>query len=302
MFFEINEYYFYRIALAKNITKAAEEIHISQPALSKAMAKLEEKIGCQLLYRNQKGIELTQAGKILFDGVKQSMDIMEKTVNQISRISYSDYGEISIGGGDDLFIYFMIPVIREYCNMYPNVLIRELIYSNSEQTIKGLLKKDINIGLLNKCVDDDRLEFVKITEMHEVVVSGEKYAALAKVAPLKWSALAEFPIIMHCSNTHTRKLFDEKLEKMGVQFKAYMEVGSTAIMLNLALEGFGLAIVTKEIAQMDYRYSQLTEIPMDPPLSSRDTYVAWNREVTMTSCMNNLVECITRNTSGNFNK
>lgn len=302
MFFDINEYYFYRIALAKNITKAAEEIHISQPALSKAMVKLEEKIGCQLLYRNQKGIELTQAGKILFDGVKQSIDIMEKTVHQISRISYSDSGEISIGGGDDLFIYFMIPIIREYCNMYPNVHIRELISSNSDQTIKALLKKDIEIGLLNKYVDDERLEFVKIAEMHEVVVCGEKYAALAKVAPLKWSALTEFPIIMHCSNTHTRKLLNEKMEKMGVQFNAYMEVGSTAIMMNLALEGFGLAIVTKEIAQMDARFSQLTEIPMDPPLSSRETYVAWNREVTMTSCLNNLVECITRNAGEDFRK
>ena len=302
MFFDINEYYFYRIALAQNITKAAEEIHISQPALSKAMVKLEEKIGCQLLYRSQKGIELTQAGKILFDGVKQSMEIMDKTMEQISRISYSDYGEISIGGGDDLFIYFMIPIIREYCNMYPNVNIRELIYSNSEQTIKGLLKKDIDIGLLNKYSDKDKLEYAKITEMHEVIVAGEKYAALAKLAPLKWSALTEFPLITHCSNTYTRKIFDEKLGKLGVQINSYMEVGSTTIMLNLALQNFGLAVVTKEIAQMDARYSKLTEIPMDPPLSGRDTYVAWNKEVTMTSCLSNLIECITRNTSKNFSK
>ena len=302
MFFDINEYYFYRIALAKNITKAAEEIHISQPALSKAMSKLEKKMGCQLLYRDKKGVELTQAGKILFDGVQQSMDIMNNTVSQISRISYSDYGEITIGGGDDLFIYFMIPVIREYCNMYPNVIIKELIHTNSEHTINSLIQKNIDIGLLNKYVNNDMLEFVKITEMHEVVVTGEKYAALAKLAPLEWGKLAEFPIVMHCENTHTRKIFDEKMEQLGVQMNASMEVGSTAIMLNLALQNFGFAIVTKEIAQMDYRYSQLTEIPMSPPLDARDTYVAWNKEIQMTSCLSNLIECIVRNTGGNAKK
>lgn len=296
MFFEINEYYFYRIALAKNITKAAEDIHISQPALSKAMSKLEKKMGCQLFYRNKKGVELTQAGKILFDGVKQSMDIMENTVQQISRISYSDYGEVTIGGGDDLFIYFMIPVIREYCNMYPNVVIKELIHSNSEHTIHSLVQKNIDIGLLNKYVSNDKLEFAKIAEMHEVVVTGEKYAALAKVSPLKWSTLTEFPIVMHCENTYTRQLFDERMEKIGVKIKPSMEVGSTAIMLNLALQNFGLAIVTKEIAQMDSRYTQLTEIPMAPVLESRDTYVAWNKEVQMTSCLEKLIECIVSNT------
>lgn len=296
MIFDINEYYFYQVALAKNITKAADEIHITQPALSKAISKLEKKIGCQLFYRNQTGVELTQAGKILFDGVKQSMDIMESTLQQISRVSYSDYGDITIGGGDDLFIYFMIPVIREYCNMYPNVVIREIIHSNSQHTISSLLQKNIDIGLLNKYVSNDKLEFVRITQMHEVVVAGEKYSALAKLAPLEWKTLSEFPIVMHCENTYTRKLFDQRMDALGVHLNASMEVGSTAIMLNLALQNFGLAIVTKEIAQMDSRYSQLTEIPMSPPLEARDTYVAWNKEMQMTSCLENMIECITRST------
>lgn len=296
MFFDINEYYFYRTALIKNITKAAEEIHISQPALSKSIAKLEDKVGSQLFYRNPKGVELTQAGKILFDGVKQSMDIMDRTFRQISKISYSDCGEITIGGGDDLFIYFMLPIIKEYCNMYPNVVIREIIHSNSQHTISSLLQRNIDIGLLNKYVNNDKLEFLKITQMHEVVVAGEKYSALAKLAPLDWNVLSEFPIIMHCENTYTRQMFDKKMKEFGVHLNASMEVGSTAIMLNLVLQNMGLAIVTKEIAQMDYRYSQLTEIPMSKPLSGRDTYVAWNKELQLTSCMENMIECITRNT------
>lgn len=298
MIFDMKEYYFYQVALAKNITKAAEDIHISQPALSKAISKLENRIGSQLFYRNQKGVELTQAGKILFDGVKQSMDIMENTFQQISRISYSDYGEITIGGGDDLFIYFMIPVIREYCNRYPNVVIREIIHSNSQHTISSLLQRNIDIGLLNKYVENDKLEFVKITQMHEVVVTGEKYSALARLAPLEWNTLSEFPIVMHCENTYTRKIFDRRMEELNVKLNASMEVGSTAIMINLVLQNFGLAIVTKEIAQMDYRYSKLTEIPMSPPLAARDTYVAWNKDLQMTPCLENMIECITRSTKG----
>ncbi len=294
MFFDINEYYFYCVALAQNITKASEEIHISQPALSKAIAKLEQKLDCQLFYRNQKGVKLTPAGEILFEGVRQSMDIMDNTVKQISQINYSDYGEVNIGGGDDLFTYFMIPVIREYHNLYPNVIVKETLYSNSEQTIGSLLQKDIDIGLLNKYVECDRLEFRKISEMHEVVVAGERYAALAKLGTLDWGMLTEFPILLHPRITHTRKLFDDKMKEIGVQVKASLEVGSTTVMIQLALEGFGLAVVSKEIAQMDNRYAQLTELPMAQPLDARDTYVAWNKEKEMPSCLRNLIECISQ--------
>ena len=87
MTFDMDEYYFYRIVLTKNITRAAEEIHISQPALSKAMARLERKYGCRLVYRNKKGVELTEAGAILFDGIRQCIAIIENTASQISEIS-----------------------------------------------------------------------------------------------------------------------------------------------------------------------------------------------------------------------
>ncbi|MCI8506414.1 MAG: LysR family transcriptional regulator [Lachnospiraceae bacterium] len=292
MYFEMDEYYFYRIAQTQNITKASEEIHISQPALSKAVARLEKKLDCKLFFRNQKGVRLTPAGEVLFDGVRRSMEIMNQTVNQISRINYSDYGEINIGGGDDLFTYFMIPVIREYHSLYPNVIVKETLSSNSEQTIENLLQKQIDIGLLNRKMECDQLEFRKICELHEVVVVGERYAALAKLGNLEWGELTEFPILLHPRSTHTRKRFDDKMKEMGVQIKASLEVGSTPVMIQLALEGFGLAVVSKEIAQMDYRYERLTELPMSPPLKARDTFVAWNRERKMPSCFHNLIECI----------
>ncbi|MEA5015002.1 MAG: LysR family transcriptional regulator, partial [Candidatus Limiplasma sp.] len=82
MYFDYYDY-FYKVAYLGNITKAANEIHISQSALSKAILKLEKSLDCQLFYRIPKGVKLTPAGEVLYEGVKKSIALMASTNQQI---------------------------------------------------------------------------------------------------------------------------------------------------------------------------------------------------------------------------
>jgi DNA-binding transcriptional LysR family regulator len=128
--------------------------------------------------------------------------------------------------------------------------------------------------------------------MQEVFLTGDKYSTLIGDAPLEWSRLPDYPLILHPKYTYTRQRFDNKMKDMGIPITASIEMPNTNVILQMAAEDFGLAMVTKEIAQMNPIYDKLREIQMSTPYEGRDTFVAWRKDRKVSKYMQKLIECI----------
>ena len=285
-----NDYdYFYKVAHIGNITKAANEIHISQSALSKAILKLEKSLDCQLFYRVPTGVKLTPAGEVLYEGVKKSMALMDNTNEQIQRLKHAEYAEIRITTGEDLFLRYVLPQIKRYAKKYPNVIFKTVASLSSESIMNSLLSGDTDMGFLNVRPEHDNLDSVCIGCLHEVFLAGEIFSAKMGNQPVSWEKLVECPLLLHPRYTYTRRRFDNFMREKGIAPMANFESGNTNVLMRMAEADLGLALVTKETAQGYSVYDHLQIVEVDDPYPPRDIYVVWRNDKKMSDYLRELL-------------
>ena len=114
---------FYAVARAGNISRAAKELFISQPAISKSISKLEESLGMALFIRNSRGVSLTAEGQVLFQHVEAAFEALERGENELKQIQNLHIGQLKIGVSNTLCKYILLPYLKGFIAQYPHVRI-----------------------------------------------------------------------------------------------------------------------------------------------------------------------------------
>ena len=112
---------FYEVAKAGNISKAAKELYISQPAISKAISKLEDSLGLSLFTRSSRGVQLTSEGEILFEHTREAFDALDRGEQELKRIQEFDIGHLRIGVSNTLCKYILLPYLKTFIDQYPHM-------------------------------------------------------------------------------------------------------------------------------------------------------------------------------------
>lgn len=139
--------YFYQVAIDKNISKAAQNQHISQPAISRAIKDLEKELGKKLLRRGNRGITLTEEGEILFKRAKEILNLVENTKNEIGNIETNLLGDVYIGAGEFDNMHFLARAAKILSEKYPKVKFH-IVSGNYEEVLDLLKKGLIDIGVV----------------------------------------------------------------------------------------------------------------------------------------------------------
>src|SRR5689334_17955333 len=114
---------FYWTAKLGSLTRAAEKLHITQPAVSHTLKQLEGALGGQLFFRSTKGVALTAEGDVLYQYVKQAIDLFESGEKKLAAMKDLSYGEIKIGASDTLCKHFLLPHLEHFHRQYPDIKI-----------------------------------------------------------------------------------------------------------------------------------------------------------------------------------
>ena len=131
---------FYTVANCKNISKAAEELFISQPAISKSIKKLEEALNLSLFSRNSRGVRLTNEGQVLYNHVKNAMEELSTGLNVLDKMKSNEYGRIKMSVSTTLCKHLLLPHLKTYMNINPKIKIQILNRSTFETLINLLIK------------------------------------------------------------------------------------------------------------------------------------------------------------------
>ena len=115
---------FYSVAKNKNITKAAHELMISQPAVSKSIKTLEDQVGCTLFIRNKYGVSLTEEGETFYKNIKPAIEMIEHAEETLQETLNLDYGTLSIGVSNTLTRKYLLPYIKKFHEQYPRIKIK----------------------------------------------------------------------------------------------------------------------------------------------------------------------------------
>ena len=266
---------FYTVAKCGSLTKAAEELYISQPAVSQSVKQLENQLGISLFNRTHRGMELSaQGGKLIFSRVEQALRLIEEAENMIEQLNTSATGTIRIGASDMIFEYFLADKIVEYHEKFPAVKI-ELVSDLTHKTLEALKTNKCDVGFINLPIpsDPELTVYGNCMRLTDVFVTNEQHIELTKgVIPL--SKLQEYPLILMDPNTIARKSMTVFLENNGIELKPSIEISSWDLMKRLVIRGMGVGCIPREYALHRLADKSMYEIKTDPALPARSIGMA----------------------------
>jgi len=233
---------FYEVANAKSISKGAENLMISQPAVTQSIKTLEGELNGKLFVRTPKGVILTNEGEVLYNYIKEGMTYFVNGKNKFESLKNLDSGVINIGSTTIISENYLMPYLKEFSLKYPNVVIN-IKNDLTDNLIKELRNGNLDIIIMaynDNVVKDLNINY--LTELNDVFVSCKKPD---KVFDIK--ELLKENILLQKLPSVTRTNFNEFLKSNNLECNIKMEVVSHNLLLKLAENDFGIALLTKEL-------------------------------------------------------
>ena len=264
------EYYrvFYVVAKNKNITQASNELMVSQPAVSKSIKALERDLGTTLFNRNKGGVILTNAGELLFDKIKQAMELIESAEEDLDSLNNMEKGTIHIGAGNTIMQRYLMPYIKEFHELYPNINV--IVHT----VVTPELFKRAQLGLVDMVfthlpnhVPDD-FEIIKLKKLHDILVVNQDSKYKDKTITKK--DLSTLPLVLLPFNASNRKNFNKFCMSNNIVINPLMEIGNDLIIEDCALNGLGVGLVVKEYVQSKLDNKELFELKTSFSLKEKD--------------------------------
>lgn len=275
---------FYTVAKCGSLTKAAQELYISQPAVSQAVKQLEGQLGISLFNRTHKGMELSAGGgKLIFNKVEEALELLEDAEKKLTELNETAKGTIRIGATDSIFSHVIADKLAQFNERFPAVKL-ELISSTSPYTVTQLKEGKCDVAFINLPMDDDVTFFGTVCHLTDVFVAGEKYAEL-KDREISLKALQEYPILMIEENTVARRALSAFGESIGVRFSPDVEVANWDLMKKLVAKGMGVGCIPREYCAAEFESGELFELKTSPSLPVRGIGIAIARHATLSYAM-----------------
>ena len=270
---------FYTVAKCGSLTKAAEELYISQPAVSQAVKQLESQLGGKLFNRVSRGMELTETGgKQMFDIVEQALKMLDSAEDRFRERRNIATGQIRISAADTVVMHFLMRYIKKYHELYPNV---NIIFKNSttKETLELIKSNKADIGMVNLPIyDKDVILTGQTGIIEDIFVASYKYSDLFD-KKLSLRDLPNYPVLLLDSSTSTTKEINDFLDTMGIKIVPEFEAGSIELLIEMAKNGLGIACVPRRYVLDELGKGELHEIRVSPALPLRATGVVIKGEV-----------------------
>lgn len=281
---------FYAVAKCGSLSKAAEELYISQPAATQALQRLEKLLDTTLFNRQHHGMELSsQGGKIIFDDVEQAVKLLYGVEEKLAALKQNATGTLRIGASETIFQYFLSEKIVEFNKLYPQVKI-ELISEVSPKIIALMKKDECDIGFLNLPIsgDEEIKIFKSIQFLNDIFIAGENFSAL-KGKEISVQELQKYPLLLMENNTVSREAVNHYGVSHGVRFEPAVEVNSWGFMKRLVVDGMGIGCIPREYALNKLADGSLFEVKVQPAMPARSVGMALPKNVNMTFALQSFI-------------
>ena len=260
---------FYEVARCGNISRAAKELYISQPAISKAIGKLEESLGTRLFLRNSRGVQLTPEGNVLFQHVAAAFDSLSRGEKELKRIHDFHIGQLKIGVSNTLCKYVLLPYLKSFVEKYPHVNIT-IESQSTAHTLEMLEARKIDIGLVAEPRARRGLNFTPVMEIHDGFVCTPAYMENLTLREGPAPDIFKTGNIMLLDRSNmSRKHLDTYLSDRDIEVNQLLEVTDMALLIEFARIGLGIACVILDFVSYDLKNGTLMEVPLDAPIPRR---------------------------------
>lgn len=266
---------FYEVAKTGNISKAAKELYISQPAISKAIGKLEDSLDTVLFTRNSRGVQLTEEGKILFEHTRRAFEELINGEAELKRAKQFHMGHIHIGVSNTLCRYIMVSYLKGFIEQFPHVKVT-IDSQSTTHTLSMLEQQKIDLGLVAQPRTQKNLVFVPVMEIEDIFVASPAYLENLRLREGEDADVFQVGNIMLLDRANvTRRYIDEYLSINHITPNNLLEVTTMDLLIEFARIGLGIGSVIKEFVREDLDCGRLIQVELGTPIHKRTVGFAY---------------------------
>jgi DNA-binding transcriptional LysR family regulator len=256
---------FIAVAERGSFRAAADEIHLSPPALSRRIERLETSLGVRLFERTTRKVELTSLGRVFLERARAALDDLEGAMLGISDIAATRSGRVTVACVPSAASYFLPAVVRAFSEQYPGVRLR-IVDEAVNLVMSSVISGEADFGISFMSTQVPEIDFDPI-HTDPFVLAVRREHRFAKRKSVAWAELEGERVIAAARSSGNRQLIDDALAKAGMHPVVALEVGHIATLLGMVDAGLGVAAVPR--MSLPATHPTLMGIPLRDPVSSR---------------------------------
>lgn len=282
---------FYTVASSGNITKAAQKLYISQPAISKAIKTLETNLGITLFSRNSRGVSLTEEGEILYKHIRRAFNEIEKGEEELSQTLLLGIGTIHISVSSTLCKYILLPYLKKFIRKNPHIKFN--IECNSTTRSLALLREEkSDIGLIGRTSHQEDLVFHSLGNVNYIFIATDAYLNNLKMrgAATEKEIFSMANIMLLDSQNVSRQHINTYLTANDFEINSILEVNNMDLLIDFAKTGIGIACVIKEFVLDDIKSGKVRELTLSEPIPSREIGFAYCKNAVLSASVKKFID------------
>lgn len=253
---------FYEVANCKNISRAASQLYISQPAISKSIQKLEEQLGAKLFIRSSKGVLLTPEGQMLYETVQEAFSSLDSGIERLRQRVSMGMGSLRIGVSSTLCKHTLLPYLTEFTRREPNVSL-SITTGSSRETLSLIEEDKVDVGLVGKPERMDDITFEPETCIQDCFVAAPDYLKRLDQDRIgKDQILSRATVMMLNEENMTRLYIDDFLRRRQIRIRETLDISDMDLLISFAKLGIGVAAVIRNFVEEDLAKHVLVELPL----------------------------------------
>ncbi|WP_158735915.1 LysR family transcriptional regulator [Alteribacillus sp. YIM 98480] len=262
---------FQTVAKHENFSMAAEELSLSQPAVSRQIDRLEQYLNVNLFYKVGRNMKLTAVGKEIKVKADQILALVDRTTSLVQSINELETGSLRLGASTTVGNYSMAPMVMKFMEKYPRIDVTLDIKSTAEMQ-KNLRNEMLDIAIIPEIPQSREFQSEVFIE-DEIVFAASPQHPVAKKEHLTFEDLAEERWILRGPKSNTRKTMENYLFSKGFQIPKGIELGSTEAVKQAVITGGGLAFLSKMTFETEQKLGIIQPLNVSGISCKRHFYV-----------------------------
>ena len=267
---------FLAVANTGSVSKAAQILYVSQPAVSYSIKTLENNLNCRLFIRTGKGVELTAEGNKLLVYVEDACNTLFTGQRMLNESTDMLVGDINIGFPTYIGTFLVTKYIQKFSECYPGIKFH-IINKHTSEMVDLLEKRKIDILIDNYPIfsEKDKISIYELYEVDNCLVGNTKYKELFEQERVSVEDIKDYPLLLPNAGTSTRAALEECARGKIEKFEPFIEVPTTEVMLDLVKRGIGIGYFAEPSVETEIQQGVLYKMPVDILLPKTKICIAY---------------------------
>ncbi|MDD3516768.1 MAG: selenium metabolism-associated LysR family transcriptional regulator [Chromatiales bacterium] len=265
---------FYTVARLLSFTKAADALHMTQPAVTFQVRQIEEHFNTRLFDRTHNRVSLTEAGRKVYEYAERIFEVYAEMENAVRELTGDVSGVLTLGASTTIAEYMLLSLLGDFKKKYPEVNVR-LKVSNSEGIVSMVENNVIDLGVVEAPVTNKNLQ-VEVCRIDQLVAIVPPNHPLANRKSVTIEDILPYPFICREEGSGTREVIIEYIVEQGVDrngLDVCLELGSPEAIKGAVEANMGISIISSATIEKELALKRLASIPLNPPLERPFSFV-----------------------------